>query len=231
MMYTDPDGEWFWLAAMAVGAIAGGWGKDLSKTDTWRDIAFGAAVGAAAGAGLQWAGGQLGLTVNLGFKYEGFGEITLASTDTGAATVFSGVVGVVGSAMSSMFPERKNYSSYDDYMADSMGDAYYPGIPVLACNGCDEMAMMREYFAQEAYGTVDQAGLFLKNSGIDLVNHGIDFVNVMGPVNLVYGGALVGAVYSGQYQMLPGIHKAYDFVNREPLQSKVTIPKIQKRKL
>ena len=135
MMYTDPDGEWFWLAAMAVGAIAGGWGKDLSKTDTWRDIAFGAAVGAAAGAGLQWAGGQLGLTVNLGFKYEGFGEITLASTDTGAATVFSGVVGVVGSAMSSMFPERKNYSSYDDYMADSMGDAYYPGIPVLASTG------------------------------------------------------------------------------------------------
>ena len=84
MIYTDPDGEWFWLIGMAIGAIAAGWGKDLNKASTWRDIAFGAAVGAVAGLGMETACSQMGVVGNIGVQAEYGGQsigMTLFSTN------------------------------------------------------------------------------------------------------------------------------------------------------
>ena len=43
----------------------GPWVKDLSKMDTWRDIAFGSAVGATAGTGLDCVAANVGVHVKI----------------------------------------------------------------------------------------------------------------------------------------------------------------------
>jgi len=154
LVYVDPDGLWGWLVGALIGAYIGGNGKDLLKLETWRDIAFGAAIGAAVGAGLDWGAAQLGVNVNVGInlQYAGFeANITLFSTNgVNSAAGFGFAGGAVGAAgFASLLPEPPGrlvyptfpqvYSSFDEYLRDSYGDQYRPNMPILACNGCEDM--------------------------------------------------------------------------------------------
>lgn len=196
MMYTDPDGKWFFEGLTLAGALYGGFMGAIEGLLTDGRVGTHAAQGAINGIKI---GGAVGLGIDLGLAPSTGGaslagwaagnpvtqlalNANIAAWNGTLGTSYSGGWGgkasdPVTAVGNIIFPEPKRYGSYDDYLAGSMGDGYYPGIPVLACNGCDEMAMMREYFLQEAYGTVDQAGLFLKNKAKGAYNGIVGLIN------------------------------------------------------
>ena len=97
LMYVDPDGEWFWLAGMIIGGVIGGWGKDLSKIESWGSIAMGAAVGAMAGAGLDYVAANAGLSVKIAADLPYVGQVNLASMDfVGPGLVAAGAAASAG---------------------------------------------------------------------------------------------------------------------------------------
>ncbi|MGE4169617.1 MAG: RHS repeat domain-containing protein [Candidatus Margulisiibacteriota bacterium] len=55
LVYVDPDGEFWWFVGMVIGAVAANWGKDLSRQNMLSETLLGAAIGAAAGFGLDTA--------------------------------------------------------------------------------------------------------------------------------------------------------------------------------
>jgi hypothetical protein len=93
-MYVDPDGEWFWIAGMIIGAVAANWGKDLSRPNMLGETLLGAAIGAAAGAGLDYVAANAGLSVKIAADLPYVGQVNLASMDF----VGPGLVAAAGAA-------------------------------------------------------------------------------------------------------------------------------------
>ena len=122
LMYVDPDGEWFWLAGMIIGGVIGGWGKDLSKMESWGSIAMGAAVGAMAGAGLDYVASTAGLSVNLAVELPYVGQVNLASMD------FVGS-GLVAAGAGSIDPYQDSGVGGDDLSDYGLPDFGPMGVP------------------------------------------------------------------------------------------------------
>ena len=81
LMYVDPDGEWFWIVGMVIGAVAANWGKDLSRPNMLGETLMGAAIGAAVGAGLDFVAANAGLSVKVVADLPYVGQVNLASMD------------------------------------------------------------------------------------------------------------------------------------------------------
>jgi len=115
LMYVDPDGELWWFVGMIIGGVVAGWGKDLSRADTWRDIAFGAAVGAVAGAGMDlglssgWFS-KVGLEFNFNYGGNTLATIGLSQT-TQAVSLGAGILGASYSLYSVATPLFKEQHS------------------------------------------------------------------------------------------------------------------------
>jgi RHS repeat-associated protein len=137
LSYVDPDGEWIWLVGMAIGAYAGGNGKDLSKASTWVDIAFGAAIGAGLGAGAdflvaatEYGGASWKFAFDPGF---GLGALAIAEGDlfSGNIHVSNGNLGLP--QMNSMWSVYDDMLLQDSYQEEEMWGKYasidYDDIP------------------------------------------------------------------------------------------------------
>jgi len=128
LMYVDPDGEFWWIVGAVLGAVISGWGKDLSKFQTWGDMALGATIGGITGFALDTALahgaiGEISMEARVGISdittNGQFASVGISQT-TSAITLGGQVLGsayALYSVATPLFNEQHSlgYGSYDPH--------------------------------------------------------------------------------------------------------------------
>jgi hypothetical protein len=231
LMYVDPDGEFFWIVGMIIGAVAANWGKDLSRPNMLGETLMGAAIGAAAGAGLDFVAANAGLRVKVVADLPYVGQVNLASMDF----VGPGLVGAGAAALAGRDQFRQDQFNAQERAHDMTGefDSYYQTGGVESdfcypCGGGMEDFQMGEQirgrnsndnkgmdpYAREAINKYGPDTLGIIGSGLQMVPH--PGVRVVGG-GLVYTSMAWGSTkaYSNYNELSTG-EKFFSVLNLAP---------------